>query len=105
MITSQRAELPSKIKAYYGTWTRLGLSAAPRQLRRIIRDSRCQSGISFEKKWTDGRRERAESGIQCAIAGFDAMSDGGRELRASFHDVFVQVQPPEHKAPDRVEGI
>jgi hypothetical protein len=33
------------------------------------------------------------------------MSDGGRELGASFHNVFVQVQTAEHKAPDRIEGI
>ena len=33
------------------------------------------------------------------------MSDGGRELGASFHNVFVQVQTAEHEAPDRIEGI
>jgi hypothetical protein len=32
MITSQRAELPSKIKVYYATWARLGLSGAVRKL-------------------------------------------------------------------------
>ena len=33
------------------------------------------------------------------------MSDGGRELGASFHNGFVQVQTAEHEAPDRLEGI
>jgi hypothetical protein len=47
----------------------------------------------------------AESGSQFAVRQLDSMSYSGGELRARFHDVFVQVQTAEHKASDRIEGI
>src|SRR5712691_10507598 len=48
MITSQRAELPSKINAYYATWTRLGLSAALPQLHRIY----ARASIEMPDVWS-----------------------------------------------------
>jgi hypothetical protein len=39
MITSYRPELPSKITAYYATWTRLGLSATTSPAASRLRES------------------------------------------------------------------
>src|SRR6267142_5186074 len=41
MITSQLAKLPSKIKVYYGTWTRLGLNAHELLSANLIRAIVC----------------------------------------------------------------
>jgi hypothetical protein len=52
MITSQRAELPSKINVYYATWTRLGLSGVLRQLHHVYG----RASIEFDGNRTLGMK-------------------------------------------------